>query len=502
MSLRHNVTANYLGQGWVAFMGLAFIPRYIQHLGMEAWGLVGFMALMQTWLALLDVGLAPSLGREMARLTAGAVTAHSIRNLLRSLEVLYVGVATAVLLFVWMLAPWISTHWLHVEHFSTEQLVQAITLMGFVLASRMAEQVYRSAILGLQQIVWLNIAQSMLATLRWAGAAGVLAWVSPTLDAFFLWQAAISLLTVILFAIHTYGSIPQVPEQTHFDVEELRKVRGYAGGLALTTLLALFLTQIDKVLLSKLLSLEEFGYYSLAATLSGALYLFVSPVSTALSPRLTELVTLSKQAELIDTYHRSSQWVSVCLMGPALSMVCFAEPLLRAWTGDASLAQKTGPLLALLSIGTMLNGVLQVPYMLQLSHGWTGLAVRLNLVAVLLVVPSVWWAVPRFGSIGAASIWLMLNIGYVFLSVNAMHSRLLKTEKRGWYVHSLFWPLAIGLLTSMTFIHLWPVSVNRWAVGPMVVLLSLTTSLAIALKAPHPRAWLLSHFHTASKETQ
>ena len=40
MSLKKNILANCLGQGWSAVMGLAFIPLYIRYLGMEAYGLI------------------------------------------------------------------------------------------------------------------------------------------------------------------------------------------------------------------------------------------------------------------------------------------------------------------------------------------------------------------------------------------------------------------------------------------------------------------------------
>jgi O-antigen/teichoic acid export membrane protein len=75
--LKRNVIANYLGQGWPALMGLAFIPLYIRYLGVEAWGLVGFMSMMQAWLTLLDMGLTPTLSREMARFKADV---HSSRQ--------------------------------------------------------------------------------------------------------------------------------------------------------------------------------------------------------------------------------------------------------------------------------------------------------------------------------------------------------------------------------------------------------------------------------------
>jgi len=36
LSLKKNLFANYLGQGWTALMGLAFVPAYINYLGIKA----------------------------------------------------------------------------------------------------------------------------------------------------------------------------------------------------------------------------------------------------------------------------------------------------------------------------------------------------------------------------------------------------------------------------------------------------------------------------------
>ena len=50
MSLKINVVANYLGQGWQGLMSLAFVPLYIKYLGIESYGLIGIFALLQAWL--------------------------------------------------------------------------------------------------------------------------------------------------------------------------------------------------------------------------------------------------------------------------------------------------------------------------------------------------------------------------------------------------------------------------------------------------------------------
>lgn len=471
-------------------MGLAFVPAYIHYLGVEAWGLVGFMSMLQTWLTLLDMGLSPTLGREMARFQAGAHSAQSIRDLLRSLEVIYGGVAVVVLGMVWFIAPWMATHWLSATKLSVATMAQAIGMMGLVLAARMVEQVYRSAIQGLQRQVWLNGAQSVLATLRWAGAVGVLAWVDSSIEAFFLWQGLVSLLTVVVFVRQTYHLLPPGEYPARFDLASILRIRRFAGGIAATTLLSILLMQVDKLLLSKLVSLEEFGYYALATSAAGTLYFLATPIVIAVSPRLTELVSRSEQLLVIDTYHRVSQWLSALLIPAALVMAAFAEPLLYVWMGNVSLAQQVAPLLAVLALGTMCNGFMHVPYTTQIAHGWTGFAVRVNIVAVGIIIPAILWAVPRFGTVGAAWAWLALNASYVLISMHFMHRRILSGEKWRWYRDAVFKPLLFGAITVLALRQWITLPLDRVAMAVVLAGISLLVMGLVMWTVPASRTIL------------
>jgi O-antigen/teichoic acid export membrane protein len=188
MALKRNLIANYLGHAWTALMGLAFIPLYIHYLGIEAYGLIGLFATLQVWLGLLDMGLTPALGREMGRFTGGGHTPQSIRNLLRSVEVVAGTMLLVIVAVGSVAAGWGARHWLKVQNIPVDVVAQALVIMALVIALRLMEGIYRSSMVGLQQQVMLNLASSGLATLRWAGTVGVLAWVSPTAQAFFLWQ--------------------------------------------------------------------------------------------------------------------------------------------------------------------------------------------------------------------------------------------------------------------------------------------------------------------------
>ena len=54
--------------------------------------------------------------------------------------------------------------------------------------------------------------------------------------------------------------------------------------------------------------------------------------------------------------------------------------------------------------------------------------------------------VPRYGPMGAAGLWLVLNIVYVLLEMPFMHRRLLRGEALRWYVFDIGMPLGITLL--------------------------------------------------------
>ena len=442
MSLKKNVIANYLGQAWTALVGLVFVPVYIKYLGAESYGLIGVFTLLHACLAILDMGMTPTLNREMARFTAGAHTPQSIRDLLRSLEVIAFAMAGAIVLLVWAASGWLASDWLQVERLPIETVSQAIAIMGVVVALRFAEGIYRGAILGLQRQVLFNAVNSLFATLRAVGAVAVLVWVSPTIEAYFLWQGIVSIGSLIVLGVVAHKHIPQPARSPRFSRKAVSEVWRFAGGMMVTTFLVLLLMQVDKILLSRLLSLESFGYYSLAAVVASAISLLVSPVAQAFYPRFSEIVAHGDTLELGRVYHRGAQLVTALAAPAALMLVFFNERILQVWTGDSALVHEVAPLLTLLAVGNLLNGLMMIPYMLTLAYGWSSFAVRINTVAVVVLVPAIIWATLRYGAVGAAWTWVLLNAGYVVLGIHYLHRRLLPHEMWKWYWQDVALPLA------------------------------------------------------------
>lgn len=286
MSVKLNIAANYASSAWSALATLIFAPVFLAWLGPEAYGLVGVYTLLQTALTLLDAGLGPALNRAMAAFSAGAMSAQGLRDLLRSVEWVIAAVALLVAASLWAGADWLAAHWLKLDRLSQAEAARALAIMGAILALRLVENVYRAGVIGLQKQVDLSLLTIVSTTLRTVGAAAILAFVSASVAAFFLWQLAAAMFSAAATAALLRRRLPAGERRARFSPSALRGVARYAGGMVAITIVSLLLSQLDKALLLKLRPLAEYGFYALAVTAAGAIVVPVGPINQALLPRL------------------------------------------------------------------------------------------------------------------------------------------------------------------------------------------------------------------------
>ncbi|MGO9932129.1 MAG: lipopolysaccharide biosynthesis protein [Steroidobacteraceae bacterium] len=494
MSVKKNLIANYLGQAWRGITAVIFVPVFIRFLGLESYGLIAVFTILQSSLGFLDMGMRPALVREMARFTAGQHTVQSIRNLLRSVEIIGVVLALTFAVGIALASGWLATHWFSARSVSPQTIRSSLCLMGVVVGLHFIENIYASTLTGLQRQVTDNLITMGAATLRAVGAIAVLAWVSPTIQAFFVWQGAISLITVAVYVKAVYGSLPSPAERPTLSFAAVANIWRFASGMTLMSILAFLLTQTDKILLSRLLTLTQFSYYALASAVASSLYLLTGPITNAVYPKFTELVESDDGDSLNATYHMAAQLVTVTMGGAALVLIAFAQQILLLWTGNPSLSRQTAPLLSILTLGTLLHGFMWIPYQMQLAHGWTSLGVKINAVAVATLVPLLIWLVPRYGALSAAWAWVGLNSGYLLLEIYFMHRRIIPREKGRWYLVDLLAPIGAGGLVAALFRWLLPGDLGKLPEFTALILIATVVVAAGALAAPAVRSSLIAQF--------
>ncbi len=447
MRVRDNLIAGFASSIWSALVNLIAVPLYLKYLGIEAYGLIGFFVTTQALLQLLDMGLAPTINREVARCSASG-NLKEAGKLLHTLAVVYWSVAGGIALLIIALAPLIAEYWLQSAQLPRQTVEHAVMLMGLVMACRWPIGLYQGALIGAQRLTVLSSVSITMVTFANLGAVAILAYVSPTIEAFFIWQACVGLLYTVTIRWAAWWIIERLHE-IRFDVEELKRIWRFSAGMGGIALSGLVFTQLDKIILSKMLGLEEFGRYMLATAVVSGLYVLIMPIYNVVYPRLSALVATGETGKLADLYRLGTRMFATVLFPTAMVIAVFAEDLVRAWTGNVGIASSVAPIISLLVIGSALNGVMFLPYALQLAYGMTWIPLTINIGLMCVLVPSIIFLAQTYGALGGAMAWLGSEVMYMVLGPWLTHRYLLKGMALRWLSQDVGIPLALSILVGL-----------------------------------------------------
>jgi O-antigen/teichoic acid export membrane protein len=490
--LTTNILANYAGRGWVSAVSLIVIPFYVRFMGIESYGLIGFITTLQLGGSLLHDGIATILNRELARLSGLNNTGHQSKKVLRTLEVICWALAIIIAVVFVLLAPLLASHWLKLQELSTSTVVTSIIAMGLALGLSLPYTMYIAGLMGLQRQALANVIGATTTTVRFVGSIVVLYFISPSVEAYALWQIPAALIQTFTAAFFLHRVMPKSHAKAKFSRAVMMLNWRFGVGFSTGTALLLILLQADKIVLSKLLPLDLFGYYSLAWTLAiSAIGLVADPIRDASFPQLARYVQIGERSGLADLYHGCCQIAGSVIIPVTVIISLFSHEILFAWTRDPLIARNTGPILQLLIIGMAFQGLNALPKNLQLTYGWTRLMTGMNTVALMFFVPLVIVLTNLLGPSGAAIAWIIVWGTYLMSAVWFTHRRVLIGEQRKWYIDDFGRPLLGTLVLGSFFRYLVP---GQMSTVLTVLYIGIATSACIGFAlifGPQTREWIL-----------
>ena len=419
---RRNTIANYVGTAWTGVARLAAIPLYIKFFGIEAFGLIAFYMSLQAILSGADFGLAPTLSRVLAKWTAEPGKIQSPRRVFASLERLGIGAAALLFIAVMLCARYLAFDWLRLVHFSPITAEYAIMLMGAVGACRWMTNLYRGGLFGLQRQILLNALQSGFATLRWFGALVPLLLMPFGLVGFFWLQLTVAIIELMTYRVLLLRYVPGRSDGAWTSAFALGGNGRFAGAMSALSVFGLILGQMDKIVLSRVLPLTQFAYYSLATSIATVFVAIASPILNSSYPHLTELVARREQESLIRSYHHATQLVALLLI-PAAITFCYVSPMvISLWTGSGAIATQIDGIAALLVLASAVHGMAYMPYALEMANGWVSPSLAHGIASVTASIPIMLLLVPKYGPIVAALNWLSVNLALLLIIVPIIHS--------------------------------------------------------------------------------
>jgi O-antigen/teichoic acid export membrane protein len=494
MSIKKNTIANYVGSLYTLLIGILILPFYLDYLGSEAYGLIAFFTLVQAWMNMLDVGVTPTLGRSVAVARTRENGFSEFVKLLRSLEMLFSILSIFIFIIFFLGKEWLATQWFTVEHIEISTVTYCITIIGIIIGVRWVAGLYRSGISGMEQQVWLNKSNIIFSSIKNVGALAYLHFISADVETFFVIQLIVVVFELLVLSSKFYSLLPPgLKCGFRFYWLEVKAIIPFAIGIAYTSWLWIVVTQLDKLLLSKVLTLSEFGYYSLVALVAGAIGQLSGPVKGAILPRMTMFLQSNELKKFKDLYCNASQFVAVIVFSVTAVIACFGDVLLYSWTGNLDLSIWGYKILTLLVVGNAILAIEAMLYHMQFAFGKLKLHAIGSTISGCIQIPIIYFSVVYYGAEGAAIAWCSFRLCYFIFWTAYVHSLFLPNIHFKWLFPLLGTALSVGCV-SLALKHVVTFSENRIFSFFQLMLVGLVVLSMAVISSPMMKKYISNKF--------
>jgi len=408
-----NTASSFIALGWLSLLSMISIPIYIRLLGVSEWGLVAACVSLQLVSNFVDSGFSQIVPRWVAREAQDNV---KLRRYVQLFQRIYVALGLLVFVGLQIAAGCLATSWFQVESGRTDALEMAIRIISFQMLFQFVNNLHTGLWHGLQKQVLANISACGFGTLKHVATMCALvfgpreAWLYATT---FALVALIEVVTNAIVVRRMLGGEGEIKEANQISIAPfLREVSILSGGI----LLGLIVSQLDRIMLSRSVSIEDFGIYAVVLTLALAFLQLQTPFTRAYFPLIVQDIQL--------TGHSSPAHIKRMVFGtiifatlPAVFACLFSESLLELWIHESRfIAVGTFPL-QLLLLAAATNTLYNCLYVLIIAAGKSHLVMKFNLVVLVVTVLVATFAEPANGIVKGGMIWVAATVTQLVLGL-------------------------------------------------------------------------------------
>jgi O-antigen/teichoic acid export membrane protein len=416
---------------------------------------------------LMDMGLSPTLGRQVANARGKKADFNSLRRLLRSFELIFIFLAILIAFVIILSSNWLATNWIKSENLSRETIVYCIFLMSVMIGVRWFSGLYRSGINGFEDQVWLNQTNTIFASFRYLGSLLFLAYFSVDIRHFFEFQLFISIFEPLVLGKRFYRNLPRVsqnPGLISFDWSEIKAVMPFALGVSYSAGIWILVTQTDRLILSGILSLKEFGYLTLVTLVSSGIMVLAQPIGAAVRPRMTLLLAEKRKSDFISLYRKSSKFVALISFSLAIFVGLNAELIIYSLSGNREAADWGGKVLIWFAFGNAFLAIGAFQFYLQTAFGDLSLHVRGDTIKAALQFPAIVYMATNYGVVGAGITWCVLRVTFFLVWTPIVHRKFLPGFHCSWLFRDILPIVVFSLLVGISLSYFFALSNEacRW----------------------------------------
>jgi O-antigen/teichoic acid export membrane protein len=414
VEIRSRIFQNYLANSVSKFISIALsvlvIPLYANYLGLESYGLIGLSGTLQAVISILDLGLGVSITRLISKLRLDNSNSDTLGNQIHAIKVTYWLSALVIATFFIFCSNTLSGLWINSKNFENlSNLQTCLTLMGISIATRWPFNFYHNVLLAFEQQIKINFLISIVEIAKIGGSLVLIILFKSNLIIFFSWQIFCNLFLTLSSAFMAESSLPR----GKLKWKSFTKLWSTSRSVYVMSAFGTICLQGDRIILSKLVALDQLGWYLIASSLSQIPYVISLPLQAAIMPRSMLFFSAGDSKSLKNLTISGTEWMCIISI-PITSFLCiWSYEILELWTQNPQIAEAANRTLTILMLSASINSIYVCSLNMLIVLDKTLLIAFLYLLSLSLGIPSTVFLSKFIGA--EAGAWYILFVNAVML---------------------------------------------------------------------------------------
>ncbi|WP_342359372.1 flippase [Terrarubrum flagellatum] len=401
MSLTRNASFSLISSVLQIGVILVTVPIYLRLIGPQRYGVIVIVWLLFDYFQLFNFGLDKAVTAMLARLRQSLDESSILFGTAIAISLL-AGAIGMIVMFAAIIP--ILSNWMGIGPELIAEAGWSIRFIALLLPLWITASVFRGLLQAHERFFELSVAQFAMAVAFQIAPLAMAKWLGPDLQTV-LFTGAIARSTLPLVMI--FLALRRGPRMRMLAAsrEWARKLTQYGFWTSVTNIVSPLIVNLDRYIVASKLGPAAVGLYNVPLNLIMRVQILPTSLQSALFPRMS----MSGEDDRGKLSRDGVVGLGI-IMAPLL--VCgavFIDPFLKLWIGDF-VAPELSQVGEILIVGVWFNSLAYVPYAQLQAEQRPNLIARLHVLEILPFVALLWFAIGRWGIVGAATAWSLRAI--------------------------------------------------------------------------------------------
>jgi O-antigen/teichoic acid export membrane protein len=214
----------------------------------------------------------------------------------------------------------------------------------------------------------------------------------------------ISNLLILVAHLFVSGRLLDELLRFSFDRTLIRPLLRFGGAFAVSGIAGVLLINLEKLVLTRVTSVETLAHYSVAFAFASMATMFSTAMLQSLIPAFSQLLDPERHSQMKNLFSRALRANLISLLPVVTILFVIARPFFSIWAGEEFGRQSTLPFYILLG-GLFFNILAFVPLSVILASGRTDILAKLYWLELFPYIGLIAVLTLKFGAAGAAAAW-------------------------------------------------------------------------------------------------